>query len=916
MNKRILVVISILAYSLNVGAFDNSEDERRAADTLRQGGYSENDVQGIMEAAKRNLYTQAVAGSGIFEAIKDGNVAKVRDLIETNKSLVSERSEDRGGIYPLHMAAIMNNSAIAELLLADGADVNAKSFKDDTALQLAAMKADASLITTLIKHHADVNAKDQRGLTPLHITAIGEEEKSVLLIAAGAKINARDCDGKTPLYYAADYDELDQVKLLLLHGADPNARSNGGKKPIDVTHDNDIKKILSSPNTSGISRFYTYNKASEDTSAGWFKTIMEWVFSIINSLFVLASFIIIAACQNREISREYNLHFLNAIKTFLKRITKWPQTVDNFMIIGSIALSTAVLWFFPYTNAGFLWLYFSFVMPLAGYALTWKILTFLCTSAPECNVLKKAAVSLTVAILVLQFGFEPWLYVAIKTVIVLPLAWIFIQSFSLPAYRLFLIPVVFSLFFTVTRLLGPDSLIYLFLCFALNGAVLCLVVVSYINNTGKTESLLLNKKGFLEAVKAIIGMRSSFNHDGFNSPPLAAIEKYISNLLPRCLRRGSSFAPVQSQPPLARWFLFVDGKVTGPVVEPELRSGLLTALWPTDILVCKEGDTEWKTAMEVISVPTTTPLSSSTTPICKVSQHSGSKSAPGKMSRNNRRASERIKLIYASIVLVLVILAFWLGLLMSNDNSATKSLRSHSNIMVSVQGGTLSENSGLGALAISSFSISKYETTWADWRTVRSWAAANGYDIGSVGEGSYDTHPVRNVNWFDAVKWCNARSEKEGLTPVYAVGGATYKTGESVPDVNKNAKGYRLPTEAEWEWAARGGTLTHGYTYSGSNTIEDVAWYLENSSGAPVDMESGRGTWPVGQKTANELGLYDMSGNVWEWCWDSFRTNRGLRGGSWNFSAGGCSVSTYSGNGGPGNGVNTVGFRTARSSIN
>jgi len=663
MKKEILVVISILTCSFNVRAIDNSEDERRAADSLRQGGYSEHDVKAMLEAAKRNLYVQADTGAGIFQAIKDGNVGKVRDLIGKNKSLVSERSEDRGGIYPLHMAAIMNNSEITELLLTYGADVNAKSGKDDTALQVAAMKADKILISILLKHHADVNAKSQSGLTPLHITAIGETEKSALLIAAGAKINAKDGDGKTPLHYAADYDQLDQVKLLLLHGADPNAKSNGGKKPIDVTHDNDIKKILSSANSSGISRLYSFNKAGEDQSSGWFGTFVEWVFSIINGLLVLASFILIATCLNRETLQEYKLKTFNIISIFLRKITKWPQSLDIFVIIGSITLATAVLWFFPYTNTGFLWLYFAVVMPLAGYAVSWKLLTFLCASVPDCEVLKKAAVSLSVAMLVLQFCFEPWLLVAIKAAVMLPLAWLFIRSSSLLIYRTFLIPVVFSLIFTVTRLLGHDNLIYLILRFALNCGVIYLILLSYIKKYEKTDSIMYNWKSFIEAVKAIIGMRSSFNHDGFDSAPHAALLIYISNLIPCCLRRGFLFAPIPPPLPPTRWFLFVDGEVTGPVVETELRSGLLTARWSTDTLVCKEGDTEWKTALEVLSVPTTIPSCPSAAPISELNQHSMSESVPLSMGRKDRRASERQKIIYASTFLILLILAVVLGAL-------------------------------------------------------------------------------------------------------------------------------------------------------------------------------------------------------------------------------------------------------------
>lgn len=116
--------------------------------------------------------------------------------------------------------------------------------------------------------------------------------------------------------------------------------------------------------------------------------------------------------------------------------------------------------------------------------------------------------------------------------------------------------------------------------------------------------------------------------------------------------------------------------------------------------------------------------------------------------------------------------------------------------------------------------------------------------------------PVENVDFLDAVMFCNSLSKRDNLTPCYV-------TSESNVwiDCDWTADGYRLPTEAEWEYAANGGIHNSGCTYSGSNNINDVAWYNGNSNGT---------THPVAQKNPNALGLYDMSGNVWEWCWDYF----------------------------------------------
>ncbi len=233
--------------------------------------------------------------------------------------------------------------------------------------------------------------------------------------------------------------------------------------------------------------------------------------------------------------------------------------------------------------------------------------------------------------------------------------------------------------------------------------------------------------------------------------------------------------------------------------------------------------------------------------------------------------------------------------------------------MVSVAGGTLPQSSELAGQTVDAFQIGKYEVTWGEWKTVRDWAVANGYnDLAEVGAGNGDNFPVTDVSWYDVVKWSNARSEKEGLTPVYQVSGATYKTGESDPTVNASANGYRLPSEKEWEWAARGGASSQGYTYSGSSNLNTVAWSYKNSSS---------GTKEVGTRASNELGIYDMSGNVWEWLGDVvYITDRLMAGGSWDGNMDNEYEVTNRGNNDPNStaddGLSNYGFRLVRSSGN
>ena len=235
--------------------------------------------------------------------------------------------------------------------------------------------------------------------------------------------------------------------------------------------------------------------------------------------------------------------------------------------------------------------------------------------------------------------------------------------------------------------------------------------------------------------------------------------------------------------------------------------------------------------------------------------------------------------------------------------------------MIFVQGGSFQMGSAdssdnqkpVHEVRVSSFWIGKYQITQKEWVEVMG---------KNPSEYKGDRLPVQNVSWYDAVEYCNKRSIREGLTPCYSYSSygtnpANWPAGWNTSDYNHdnvscdwNALGYRLPTEEEWEYAARGGLETHGYTYSGSNDIDEVAWYSGNKSSS--------GTKQVGSKLPNELGIYDISGNVWEWCWDIYRgACRVVRGGSWFNFASNCAVSYRSGYGAALSG-NDLGFRVCR----
>jgi len=224
--------------------------------------------------------------------------------------------------------------------------------------------------------------------------------------------------------------------------------------------------------------------------------------------------------------------------------------------------------------------------------------------------------------------------------------------------------------------------------------------------------------------------------------------------------------------------------------------------------------------------------------------------------------------------------------------------------MVFVQGGKYQPSFANEEKEVFDIEVCKYPTTQKMWTEVMESNPSN---------FKGDNRPVECVTWWQALDYCNKLSEKYGLEPVYDLSKSEQGIlmikelgGETVyPDVAnfKNTEGFRLPTEVEWEWFARGGQKaieqgTFDYTYSGNNNINEVAWYKGNS---------GNQTQDVGLKKPNQLGLYDCSGNVWEWCYDTIENiengksyiykafdssniYRRLKGGSWSNVAKYCAV--------------------------
>jgi len=245
-----------------------------------------------------------------------------------------------------------------------------------------------------------------------------------------------------------------------------------------------------------------------------------------------------------------------------------------------------------------------------------------------------------------------------------------------------------------------------------------------------------------------------------------------------------------------------------------------------------------------------------------------------------------------------------------------------------VQGGTFTNKKSNyygQRVALNGFYIGQYEVTQREWTEV----------MGSnPSKFKGDDLPVETVSWYDAVEYCNKRSILEGLEPVYTIdktkqdptNKSEYDSLKWTVTINEGANGYRLPTEAEWQYAAGGGQKSKSYMYSGSDDPDEVAWHWKN---AGDKLLSGDWNWPlvennhnqskpIGQKKPNELGLYDMSGNVREWCWNGYgetdsdsTSTRVVKGGGWMGEVSDLTyVSNFEANGiGPDQGLRLVRYK-------
>ena len=300
--------------------------------------------------------------------------------------------------------------------------------------------------------------------------------------------------------------------------------------------------------------------------------VAAFVMGGIARLVILVAFLITLVCLGRAFPQVSHSPVLSRLVSAVTAYAPWPTHRDSMVLLGSLGASYALLWNLPDAGSAAVIFFLGLVVPLGAFVLTWQLLSALDRKERiKADVFKRIAVSLTAALILLQFGFEPWRFVVVKVLVILAVTSFFLRGSALWSYRAFLVPAVFAFVFSLMRLFGPDPTTYVLTRLVLNLAIIFLTLRSFVGFTGSmVEGLFPERHQLIKACRSLIGLDNTVRSSAPPAPP-------------------------------NRWFLFLDGQVQGPVLEPELIHGVAAGKWSLDTPVCTEGSQEWKSLNSIVN---------------------------------------------------------------------------------------------------------------------------------------------------------------------------------------------------------------------------------------------------------------------------------------------------------------------------
>jgi len=291
---------------------------------------------------------------------------------------------------------------------------------------------------------------------------------------------------------------------------------------------------------------------------------------------------------------------LDGIQNVLRRLTLWPRQFDPLVVTGSILASFLLIWLIPHVGLAGRVFFFGLVVPLAAFTLTWQLLGYFRRhGALTADLYKRLAVSLTAALILLQFGFESWGYVLLKLIVMIAISSFFLRDSSLLSYRLFLIPAAFAFPLAINRLFGSEPALYLFVLLGLNGVIIFLALKSFMETSGNApERFLPEWNQLVKVCRTLIGSDGATDSTTASESPAKAYSPpgadHASTHEPHSATTASDQVHSTNSLLSGRRYFHTDGKeVFGPLEASAILQLESSRSITQDTLICEEGLEEW-----------------------------------------------------------------------------------------------------------------------------------------------------------------------------------------------------------------------------------------------------------------------------------------------------------------------------------